>query len=250
MRPPEEMGGAEIQEFLLHLMDNEGAGLSRLKMHIAGLKFLYSHTLGRPEEVVRLSWPKVPRPLPDILSGTELGSLFAAVESPKHRAVLMTTYGTGLRISEACTLHITDIDSDRMVIHVHHGKGGRDRYVMLPERLLLVLREYYRACRPPEPFLFPGKVEGRPTTRSAVWRALKRATKKAGLKKRVTPHSMRHAFATHLLENGTDVRVIQALLGHSSIRTTAHYTQVSRKLVSRTQSPLDVLGADKAQAPG
>ena len=250
MRPPEELGGAEIQEYILHLMDNEGAGLSKLKMHIASLKFLYTHTLDRPEEVVRLPWPKVPRTLPDILSGREAESLLVAVDSLKHRAVLMTTYGSGLRITEACTLHIADIDSQRMLIHVRDGKRGRDRYVMLPERLLLVLREYYRACRPPEQYLFPGKTPDRPISATAVRKALNRAKKKTGLKKRVTPHSMRHAFATHLLENGTDVRVIQALLGHGSIRTTARYTQVSRRHIGRTQSPLDVLGTDKAQALG
>jgi len=250
MRPPEVMGGAEIKEFILHLMDNECAGLARLKMHIASLKFLYTHTLDRPEEVVRLPWPKVPRTLPDILSGREAETLLVSVDSLKHRAVLMTTYGAGLRVTEACTLHIADIDSQRMLIHVRDGKRGRDRYVMLPERLLLVLREYYRACRPAEPYLFPGQSADRPISAATVRKAVKRAAQKVGLRKRVTPHSLRHAFATHLLENGEDVRVIQALLGHSSIRTTARYTQVSRRHVGRTQSPLDVLGTDKAQALG
>jgi len=250
MQSPADMGSTEIKSYLIYMMDDEEAGLSRLKMHIASLKFLYTHTLDRPEEVVRLPWPKVPKTLPDILSGSETEALLVSVDSLKHRAVLMTTYGAGLRITEACTLHIADIDSQRMLIHVRDGKRGRDRYVMLPERLLLVLREYYRACRPPEPYLFPGKTPDRPISATAVRKAVKRAAQKAGLKKRVTPHSLRHAFATHLLESGTDVRVIQALLGHSSIRTTARYTQVSRRHVGRTQSPLDVLGTDKAKTLG
>jgi site-specific recombinase XerD len=249
MRSPAVMGEREIRDFLLALAFRQSSP-SVLKMHVASLKFLYTTTLRRPEEVVALPWPKVPHRLPDILSGTEVNALLSAVEPLAHRAVVMTAYGTGLRIREACSLRTTDIDSKRGLIHVRDGKRARDRYVMLPERLLAFLREYWRQTQATGPLLFPGGKPGRPITPGAVRAALKKGIRKTGIQKRVTLHSLRHSFATHLLETGTDIRVIQALLGHSSIRSTVRYTQVSRTHVGRVPSPLDLLGKEKGRVLG
>lgn len=250
MVSPTKLGEEEIRNFLLHLKKVQGAGWATIKMHVAGIKFLYNHTLRRPEEVVRIPWPKVPRPLPDILSGTEVIKLLDAVESTKHRAVIMTAYGAGMRLSEACCLQVDDIDSKRMVIHIRDGKRGRDRYVMLSRRLLDCLRLYFKAQRPKGDYLFPGREPGSHVSRNAVSQALKKAVKAAGIKKPATAHSLRHSFATHLLEAGTDIRTIQKLLGHGSIRTTERYTHVSRAHITRTSSPLDLLGTDRGHCLG
>jgi site-specific recombinase XerD len=244
-RPPEEMGEEEIRKFLLHLIDERKASPSSHKMYLAAVKFLYGVTLGRPEVAVRLPWPKVPTTLPDILDGDEVERLLVSVESLMHRAILMTAYGAGMRIAEACSLCVGDIDSARGLIHIRDGKRGRDRFVMLPRRLLVFLREYWKAVRPTGPRLFPGQKEGRSITPSAVRAALAQAVAAAAITKRVTPHVLRHCFATHLLEGGEDIRTIQVLLGHSSIRTTARYTQVSKRHIGRTQSPLDRLDEKK-----
>lgn len=249
MRSPAEMGEREIRDFLLSLA-LEGKGVETLKMYIAALKFLYGTTLRRPEEIVALPWPKVPHRLPDILSGTEVDQLLGAVGPLLYRAVVMTAYGSGLRIGEACSLRVDDVDSKRKLIHVRDGKRARDRYVPLPDRLLHFLREYWRQVRPPGPFMFPGAKAGRPISPHAVRDALAKGIRKAGIKKRIKMHSLRHSFATHLLEGGTDIRVIQAVLGHASIRTTMRYTQVSQKHVGRVTSPLDILGTDKARGLG
>jgi len=245
MRPPTELGEQEIRKYLLHLSEERKLGPSSLKTNVAAIKFFYNNSLGKPERVVKIPYPRVPKPLPDILSGTEVEELLMAVKSIKHRAVLMTAYGAGLRVNEACSLKTSDIDSTREVIHVRDGKRGRDRYVMLSQRLLEVLREYWRQTRPPKPWLFPGKDPKRPISDTSVREALKKAATAVGIRKRVTPHTLRHAFATHLLETNTDIRTIQVLLGHGSIRTTTRYAQVSTKHVARTKSPLDLIGTSE-----
>jgi site-specific recombinase XerD len=250
MRPPTEMGEAEVRQYLLHLVLEKKVGAPTQKMHVAGIKFLYTETLGRPEVVANIPWPKVRQKLPDILSGTEVDRLLGSLDSIKYRAIVMTTYGTGLRISEVCTLHVKDIDNRRMLLHVRNGKGGRDRYVTLPNQVLFTLRHYWAAERPKGPALFPGQQPDSCISASAVRSNLHEAARKAGLTKRVTPHVLRHTFATHLLELGTDLRVIQMLLGHASIRTTVRYTRVTDKHVARTASPIDVLGTPKAKAMG
>ncbi len=238
-RSPLEMGESEIKSFLVNLVEEKGAGSATHKMHVAALRFLYTTTLARPEEMVRIPWPKVARTLPDILSRNEVLRLLDSVGNIKHRAVLSCAYGAGLRITEACSLTVKDIDSERGLIHVRQGKRQRDRYVMLPARLLLLLREYWRRVRPTPPLLFPGGVPGQPISSRAIQKSLKKATVELGIQKKVTPHTLRHAFATHLLEAGTDIRIIQVLLGHGSIRSTQRYTSVSRKHIGRVKSPLD-----------
>ena len=234
-RSPAEMGEAEVRQFLMQLK----SGPADHKMHVAAIKFLYRVTLGRPEVAALIPWPRVPFTLPVILDVSEVETVLAALSSIRYRAIVMTAYAAGLRVSEVCGLRVTDIDSQRGLIHVHNGKGGRDRCVMLSQRLLACLREYWKAERPPGQLLFPGQDPSRPISRDAVEKALCRASARSGVKKRVTAHILRHSFATHLLENGTDIRVIQMLLGHSSIRTTMRYTQVSKRVIGNTQSPLD-----------
>jgi len=221
---------------------------STVKMHVAAIRFLNEVTLRSPQRVASLHFPKVPQRLPDILSPEEVRRLLEAVESPKYRAILMTAYGAGMRISEACSLLTIDIDSKRGVIHVRDGKRDRDRYVMLSSVLLSTLREYWRIYQPTPPVLFAGERPGTCVSHAAVRQALRRAKTKVGITKRVTPHSLRHAFATHLLEDGADIRTIQALLGHGSIRSTARYTQVSVKHVCKTPSPLDRPHARRGKA--
>lgn len=239
---PLQMGEDHIRRFLLHLLQEKKVGPATHKMFVAALRFLYGVTLGRPEVAIRIPWPKVPRRLPDILSLAEVERLLGAIVSIKHRVIIMTAYGAGLRISEACSLTVPDIDSARGLIHVRNGKRGRDRFVMLSPRLLAGLRAYWKQVRPQGPALFPGAKPGTSISPEAVRRALRSAAKSAGLAKRVTPHVLRHTFATHLLEGGTDLRVIQVLLGHASIRTTTLYTHVSQTHIGRTPSPLDRLG--------
>jgi len=240
-RPPVEMGELEVREFLMHLAEVRHASAATRKMHVAGIKFLYDVTLRRPEVVAAIPWPKVAHGLPEILSGSEILRLLEGIDAVKYRAIVMTTYGCGLRISEVCSIKTEDIDSRRMVIRVD-GKGGRERYVQLPERVLFLLRKYWVAERPKKPWLFPGEQPGCCVSAAAVRYHLAASAKKAELTKRVTPHALRHSFATHLLELGTDVRVIQMLLGHRSIRTTVRYTRVTNKLIASTKSPVDVLG--------
>ena len=204
-RSPERMGESEIREFLLHLVADRRLGGAARKMYVAGIKFLYEVTLGRPHEVAKIPWPKVGHTLPEVLSGTEVDRLLACIPSAKYRAIVMTTYGAGLRVNEVCSLEIGDIDSQRMVIHVREGKGKRDRYVMLPDRILFMLRRYWAAERPQGPALFPGQRGARFVCASTVQSNLREAARVAELGKRVTPHALRHTFATHLLELGTDV---------------------------------------------
>lgn len=241
MLPPTEMGLPEILGYLDSLLKGGGSP-ETLRHHVASLKFLYGVTLDRPELAGKIPWPKVARKQPDILSGTEVARLLGAVGNPKYRVALTACYAAGLRRDEACRLRAEDIDSERGLIHVRLGKGRKDRHVILGERLLVTLREYFGLCRPQGPYLFPGRKPGSHITSVALHRAMKEAVEAAGIRKRVTIHMLRHAYATHLLETGTDLRVVQTLLGHASVRTTAHYTQVSQRHLATVKSPLDLLG--------
>lgn len=247
-RPAEEMGLVEVRQFLMHRLVDDKVSHATQKVTIAALRFLYGTTLRQPEVAVEIGYPKVTSALPDVLSGTEVCQLLAAMESPKYRVIVMATYGAGLRISEVCSLRVKDIDSQRMLLHIRGTKGRRDRFVPLPERVLFALRQYWRTVRPEGHFLFPGKEPGRYVSVDAVRHHLHEAALKVGLQKRVTPHVLRHSFGTHLLELGTDIRVIQMLLGHTSIRTTLRYTRVTPRHVARVQSPIDVLGTPEARA--
>jgi integrase/recombinase XerD len=246
-RSPEKLGQKDVRTYIDYLTKKRKVSASVLKAEMAGIRFLYAKTLGRPEIVAWMSWPRQPKTLPVVLSGGEVVALFGAMSTPLLRAVTMVMYGAGLRISEACVLCVEDIDSARGVIHVRHGKGNRERCVMLSPRLLVMLRSYWSACRPPRPYLFPGDDPRKPISHDRVRQGVKAAVQICELTKRVTPHVLRNSFATHLLETGTDIRVIQALLGHASIRTTMRYVQVSRAKLAKTQSPLDLLGTPEGK---
>ena len=241
MRSPEEMGEKEIRDFLLHLIRDRNASPATLHMYVNALKFLYNITLKRPETVKEIPHPKRPKTLPVILSPEEVLRVFAAIRSVKHKAIIATAYAAGLRISEVCGLRIADIDSQRMRIHVRSGKGKKDRFVMLGETLLALLRQYYQKARPQGEYLFPGQKPQRHITPTAVRQVLRKVIRETGLSKKVTMHTFRHCFATHLLEAGTDIRILQVLLGHSSIRTTLRYTHITDRLVQKLVSPLDML---------
>ena len=249
-RSPAELSIEDVRAYLLHLTRDLAYSPANLKIHVAALKFLYTVTLNRPDVVDRVPYPKVPHPLLDIPSPGEVAKVLGAMRSPHYRMILFCAYGAGLRITEACNLCIGDIDSKRMVIHVRGGKGGRDRYAILSPVLLDSLRQYYRAQRPPKPFLFPGSVAGQAVRPEGVQTALRIALSHSGVSKRITPHTLRHAFATHALEAGTDLRVIQVLLGHANIRTTTRYVHVSTRTIASTRSPLDAIAASIPPVPG
>ena len=241
MRSPEEMGEQEVRGFLLHLVRDRKASPATLDMYINALKFLYNVTLKRPKAVQGIAHPKRPKTLPVILSPEEMLQIFGAIRSVKHKAIIATAYAAGLRISEVCALRVSDINSQRRRIHVRAGKGKKDRYVMLGESLLDLLRQYYRKARPQGEYLFPGYKPQRPICTTAVRQVLRKAVQQTGLNKKVTMHTLRHCFATHLLERGTDIRILQVLLGHSSIHTTLRYTHVTDPLVQKLVSPLDLI---------
>jgi len=249
MRPPAEMGEEEIRGYLLHLMEERRVSRETLRQVRAGLTFLYRVTLRRPVEVDYFPAQRAQVRLPAVLSGTEVTVLLEAVQSAKYRAILMTIYAGGLRILEACRLRAEDLDSKRMVIHIHAGKGDRDRYTVLSQRLLTFLRDYWRQQRPPT-WLFPGQTQAGHACPESVRRVFRQALATTGIRKRATVHTLRHSFATHLLETGTDVAVIRALLGHDSLRATAVYTHVSLEHIGRTHSPLDLLGTPAARVLG
>ena len=248
-KSPAELGEEEIRTYQVYLTTEKKLSPGSIHTAVAALRFLYKVTLKRDwtvEDVLPL--PKKRQTLPVVLSPEEVQQFLACVASVKHRAILTTCYAAGLRISEAVHLKPTAIDSRRMVIRVEQGKGQKDRYVMLSPVLLEILRSYWRAVRPRE-WLFPGDRPGQPITRDAVGGACQKAHRLSGLSKPVTPHSLRHAFAVHLLEAGTDVRTIQLLLGHRSLATTARYLRIATSKVCATASPLELLPRPAPVAP-
>lgn len=238
-RRPETMGSEEVRQWVDELQRRHLSG-PRVGQHYSALRFLYGKTLGRPEAVSFLSTPRQAKRLPVVLSVEEVTRLLHAVAVFKYRVFFATLYATGLRINEARHLQTGDIDATRGVIHVREGKGRKDRLVILSGQLLELLRLYWKVERPQAPWLFASRT-GRPLSARSIQRALGLATKRAGMDKRVTPHVLRHCFATHLIEHGTDLRMIQVLLGHESIKTTTRYAQVSAKMIAKAQSPLDLL---------
>ncbi len=239
-KSPDLLGPEHIRDYQKFLVETKKASWSLFNQAVCALRFFYSVSLGRPWLVEHIPFPKQPKRLPVVLSPTELGGFFRAVTNLKHRTVLMTMYAAGLRISEALKLQLADIDSQRLLIRVEQGKGRRDRYTILPSTLLEVLREYWKVYRP-QSWLFPGKAPHRPLELSAVQRAAVQARRRAGLAKRVTTHTMRHCFATHLLEAGVDLRTIQLLLGHQSLNTSAVYLHVAAGALQANQKPIVLL---------
>jgi site-specific recombinase XerD len=237
-RSPDRLGLEDVRAFQVYLV-SQGISWAALNQTVCALRFFYGVTLDRGEIPERIAYARTPRKLPAILSPDEVVRFLEAVSSLKARAALTTAYAAGLRVSEAVSLKVSDIDSDRMLIQVRHGKGAKDRAVMLSAQLLAILRTYWRLTRPAD-WLFPGRCDG-PINVTFLHSACRSATKAAGLTKKVSVHTLRHSFATHLLESGTDIRIIQVLLGHSNLSTTARYTQVATTTIASTQSPLDRL---------
>jgi integrase/recombinase XerD len=237
---PEHLGPEHVRTFLLHLVQERRVSFSHYKQTRSALRFVYRVTLGRGDVPESIPPAKQPRTLPVVLSPDEVARFFAAIRNVKHRAILMTAYAGGLRVSEVTQLRVADIDSSRMVIRVRQGKGRKDRYVMLSPRLLEILRAYWKAVRPPD-VLFPGATIDRPITTASIRKVCQRARRAAGMGKQITTRTLRHSFATHLLENGTDLRTIQVLLGHRSFGTTARYVHVATASLASTRSPFDRL---------
>lgn len=244
---PEKLGLDEIYNYRLYLLEQKQLSPQSVNQFVAAAKFLYITVLEMPWGDVEFPYAKVPEKLPAVLSAEEVERFFEAIWLPKHRALLMLCYGSGLRISEACALQVSDIDSARMLVHVRHGKGGRDRFTVIGHRMLTVLREYWKIQKPRK-WLFPTTREDEHIHPAAIQQICRDATQRAGIVKRVTPHLPRHSFATHLLENGADTRVIQVLLGHRRIDTTARYTAVTPRSLGRLESPLDANAAQAANS--
>jgi len=248
---PEQLDLEAIRQYMLVLINEAQLSAESINCFLAAVKFLYLVTLEMPwrEDDFPQRQP-VPPKVPTVLSADEVLRFFDNIAGIKHRTVVMLCYGAGLRISEAVALKLSNIDSARMVLHVENGKGQRPRLAALSPRLLAVLRAYYRATRPPGPWLFQSWRRDSHLSQGAVQLACREAVRQAGLAKQISPHVLRHSFATHLLENGEDIRVIQALLGHQRIDTTARYASVTPARLARTVSPLDTLTASPKRPRG
>jgi len=247
-KSPDQLGPEEIRTYQVFLTTERKLATGSILIAVAALRFLYKVTLKKEWALEEIPVPKKPQKLPIVLSREEVQQFLDSVRNLKHHTLFTTIYATGLRISEVSHLRPSDIDSQRMVVRVAQGKGQKDRYVMLSPRLLEILRQYWKAARPQE-WLFPGALPGRPLSKDAIELACQKAHAASGLKKPVTPHSLRHAFATHLLEAGTNVRTIQLLLGHRSLATTARYLKIATSTVCSTASPLDLIARPDPPPP-
>jgi site-specific recombinase XerD len=239
-RRPDRLSREEIRSFLVDLVEEKRVSWPYYRQVLAALRYFYRHVVRHGEVVEDIRGPRNEKRLPVVLSPAEVARFFQAIHSLKHRTILMLAYGAGLRISEAISLRLADIDRQRRVICVRQGKGKKDRHTLLSPALLEILDRYCWAAQP-EDLLFTTRWKDRPITDSTVQRVCREAQQESGLDKRISPHTLRHSFATHLLEAGTDLRVIQVLLGHASPKTTAIYTHVSTALIGKTRSPLDRL---------
>ena len=238
-RSPAELGEEDVRKYLVHLCD-KGLSRSQFVLQLNALRHFYKDTLKQPDWLKELSHPKAEKRLPVVLSQDEVRRMFAVVKNIKHKAFFMVAYDAGLRLSEIRHLRVDDLDSNRMVIRVRQGKGKKDRYARLTPGLLELLREYWRAYRP-NPLLFPGVDPNKPYDYATPGRLLKKACRKAHIAKRVSMHTLRHSFATHLLEAGTNLRIIQVLLGHGSIKTTAWYTHISLEQLRNAPSTMQLI---------
>lgn len=246
-RRPDRVSEAEVQQYLLHLIEERKLAWSSCNIVVQGLKFFYRVTLKRGEAQFVIPRARQPQKLPQILSREEIAALIDRTKYLKHRAILMTAYGAGLRLNEICHLKVSDIDSDRMTIRVEQGKGAKDRYTLLSPRLLDELRRYWLTHRPGK-WLFTRKDPARPISEHTVHRIYHAAKDRARITKQGGIHALRHAFATHLLEAGVDIHTIQRLMGHGHISSTLRYFHLARKHLAGTPSPLELLQAPPPKA--
>jgi len=238
-RSPDELGPDEIRQWQLYLQNEKKASWSYFNQAMSALRFFYREILGRDELIPRLSYMRRERRLPVVPSISEVGAFLDAIENPEYRMVLTVVYACGLRLLEATRIEVRDIDSKRMLVHVRQGKGKKDRYVTLSPLLLEMLRSYWRQSRPKR-LLFPAPDDpNKPLNPTTLQKHCQKVCLRGGMKKRITPRTLRHAFATHLLEGGANIRVVQTLLGHSSVHTTEIYTHVSDEAIRNVVSPLD-----------
>ena len=242
-RSPDQLTADEVQRYVRYLIEERKFAWASCGQAAGALRFFYEVTLGRQRSAFCIPLPKGAKRLPQILSREEVKRVLAGVENLKHRVLLMTTYAAGLRVSEVVRVRVTDIDSQRMVLRVEQGKGRKDRYTLLSPRLLAELRRYYRVYRPTE-WLFTDRRRPTPMDPRSASRIYQAAKQRAGIHKAGGIHMLRHAFATHLLESGTDVVTIQRMLGHERIETTARYLHVTRQALAERVSPLDQLSLD------
>lgn len=247
-RSPVELGEEEIRKYLHYLIKEKKASQSSINQAYSAIKFFHEVTLGRPWNEIRIPRSKHRKKLPVVLSMQEVQSLLTSVANLKHQAILTTIYSGGLRLGEAIHLRVPDIDSKRMTILVQQGKGNKDRYTLLGQRTLQLLRLYYKEYRPVE-WLFPSKDPAQPLSGSSVQRVFKKALHRAGIKKKASVHTLRHSFATHLLESGTDLYHIQHLLGHGTASTTSIYLHITGRDIAKVKSPVDLLPSDQKPAP-
>jgi site-specific recombinase XerD len=238
-RSPDTATAEDLRRFQLH-QTRTGIRPPSINGSVAALRFFFTVTLDRPEMARHLTFVREPRKLPAVLSPEEVARLLEAAPGPKYKAALSAAYAAGLRVSEVVALKVSDIDSERLLLRIEQGKGRKDRFAMLSPQLLELLRDWYRIARPVV-WLFPGRDPILPLTTRQLVRTVHAAANMAGIKKRVTPHTLRHSFATHLLEQKTDVRLIQVLLGHAKLDTTMLYTQVATNVIRAVMSPLDRL---------
>jgi integrase/recombinase XerD len=250
---PDRLNHTHLRSYQAHLLRTGQLQPKTVRLHVSALRFFFVKTLRRRYLLDDTPYPKAPQRLPLILSVEEMARLIDAADGLYHRTMLMVLYSTGIRSAELLQLQVADIDSRRMLIHIRQGKGGRDRFVPLSPTLLATLRVYYRWMRPLT-WLFPGMVHNwradKPITKRVLWDAVVTAAKRAGFRRRVSPHLIRHSYATHLLESGADLRTIQLLLGHVNIRHTALYLHLSQKHLQAVANPLDALpiaGPDTAR---
>lgn len=240
---PDKLGQEHLRQYQLHLLNDRKLAAKTIVGRISALRFFFVKVLRRPYREIDLVYPKRPERLPVILSEEEVARLIESAITSYHRVILMTLYGTGLRREELCRLKVTDIDSQRMVVHVRQGKGNKDRDVTLSPRLLEVLRAYWK-WRKPKTYLFPSLYRKRPEQpidSKTVWHAVREAARRAGIKKKVSPHLLRHSWATHLLERGTDLKTIQVLLGHVDLEATTIYLHLSQRHMQALNNPIDAL---------
>jgi site-specific recombinase XerD len=244
-KPPDQLGPEELRQFQLHLLQEKKLSTGTVQNRMAALRFFFKKTLKRRDpDFDDIGIARRPKKLPVVLSPEEVTRLIEAARNMRYRTILLVLYATGLRRTEAAQLKIADVDSQRMVVHVHEGKNSRDREVPLTPKLLEALREYWRAAKvKPKTYLFPSRFakgeEERPITDKAVWHACRESAVRAGLTKRIGPHTLRHSFATHLLEAGTDLRTIQLLMGHEHLKDTTVYLHLSRRHLHAAANPLD-----------
>ncbi|XZE19393.1 tyrosine-type recombinase/integrase [Pirellulaceae bacterium SH449] len=237
---PEELGPDEIREFQLWMINELKSSWIQFNQAVCALRFFYTVTAKRDWVVKQIPYGQRPKKLPVVLSGDEVSRIIACITNIKHRTVLLTLYSAGLRIAEGLQLKVSDIDSQRMMLKVTQGKGAKDRYVPISPRLLTALRLYWKECRPSD-YLFPGRTDDTPLNKAVVQKACSLATAQAKINKHVTPHTMRHSYATGLLEAGVDLMAISKLLGHSSFLTTMVYLHCRRQHFENSPSPIDWL---------